>query len=68
MSLWALKTKRGSFIYEQVIEFDRGHLPCLFRTKRHAESYLDSNRSLFPTAVAVPVEFTIAEKKPAEAG
>jgi hypothetical protein len=66
--MWALKTKRGSFIYEPVIEFDRGHLPCLFRTKRHAESYLSENRELFPNAIAVPVEFTIAEKKPAEAG
>lgn len=66
--VWALKTKRGSFIYEPVIEFDRGHIPCLFRTKRHAESYLAENRDLFPNAMAVPVEFSIAEKKPAEAG
>jgi hypothetical protein len=65
--VWALKTKRG-FIYEPVVEFDRGHFPCVFRTKRHAEAYLDENRDKFPTAVSVEVEFSIVEKKPAEAG
>jgi hypothetical protein len=66
--VWALKTKRGSFIQEQVIEFDKPHFPCLFRTKRHAMSYLSENKHLFPTATPVEVTVCLEEKKPSVEG
>ena len=66
--MWALKTKRGSFIQEQVIEFDKPQFPCLFRTKRHAVNYLLENKHLFPSAVPVMVDVFIEEKTPPEGG
>jgi hypothetical protein len=63
---WAIKNRRGALVWRETVEFTEPDRTALFRTKRHAEDYINRMRlvygPIYDNCEPIKVNFIIKEE------